>query len=123
MKLGGQCNLRNYCKVNGVLTLPWGAYADMITAVVIEDGISDIGQMAFYELKNLESVTFGADVVEIRGYAFKNCVSLTTVTGTENLQNICQGAFYGCSALSELEILEGCVIGSWAFTKSGVTVD
>ncbi|MBQ7871868.1 MAG: exo-alpha-sialidase, partial [Oscillospiraceae bacterium] len=59
----GQCNLRNYWKVDGVLTLPWGEYADQITKVVIEDGIHDIGQMAFYELKNLETVELGADVV------------------------------------------------------------
>ena len=119
----GQCNLRNYWKVNGVLTLPWGAYADMITTVVIEDGIHDIGQMAFYELPNLETVTLGADVVEIRNYAFKNCVSLTTVTGTEGLQNICEGAFYGCAALTDLVIPEACAVGDWAFTKSGVTVN
>ena len=121
-KLGGQCNLRNYWKVNGVLTLPWGDYADQITSVVIEDGIHDIGQMAFYELPNLETVTLGKDVVEIRNYAFKNCVSLTTVTGTEGLQNICEGAFYGCSALTGLTIPEGCAVGDWAFTRSGVTV-
>ena len=116
--LGGQCNLRNYWKVNGVLTLPWGAYADMITAVVIEDGIHDVGQMAFYELQNLETVTLGADVVEIRNYAFKNCIALTTVTGTEGLQNICEGAFYGCSSLTELAVPEGCAVGDWAFGGS-----
>ena len=117
----GQCNLRNYWKVDGVLTLPWGEYADQITKVVIEDGIHDIGQMAFYELKNLETVELGADVVEIRNYAFKNCVSLTTVTGG-NLQNICEGAFYGCAALTELTVSEGCAVGEWAFTKSGITL-
>ena len=46
----GETNLKNYWKVNGVLTLPWTPYADMITKVVIEEGIHDIGQMAFYEL-------------------------------------------------------------------------
>ena len=119
---GEQCNLRNYWKVNGVLTLPWGDYADQITSVVIEDGIHDIGQMAFYELPNLQTVTLGADVVEIRNYAFKNCVSLTAVTGTEGLQNICEGAFYGCAALTELTVPEGCAVGEWAFTRSGVSI-
>ena len=116
----GQCNLRNYWKQGGVLNLPWGAYADMITTVVIEDGIHDIGQMAFYALPNLKNVVLGADVVEIRNYAFKNCVSLTSVTGTEGLEFIREGAFYGCSALKEMVIPEDCVIEDWAFSRSGV---
>ena len=119
--LGGQCNLRNYWKENGVLTLPWGGYAEMITTVVIEDGIHDIGQMAFYALPNLTTVTLGKDVIEIRNYAFKNCASLTTIN-LDTVQNICEGAFYGCSALTDVTFAEGVTIGQWAFSKTGVTV-
>ena len=119
---GGQCNLRNYWKVGGVLTLPWGEYADMITTVVIEDGIHDIGQMAFYELPNLTSVTLGADVIEIRNYAFKNCVSLTTIN-LDGVEYIREGAFYGCSALTDVTLAEGVTVEDWAFSKSGVTLN
>ncbi|MBR5294829.1 MAG: leucine-rich repeat protein, partial [Oscillospiraceae bacterium] len=98
----GESNLKNYWKVNGELTLPWGAYADQIVEVVINDGIHDIGQMAFYELPNLQKVTLGKDIVEIRNYAFKNCASLTTIN-LENVDFIREGAFYGCSALENLE--------------------
>ncbi|MBQ2383807.1 MAG: hypothetical protein II290_07180, partial [Oscillospiraceae bacterium] len=59
----GQTNLKNYWKVNGVLTLPWGGYADQITKVVIEEGIHDIGQMAFYEMPNLRKVVLADSVV------------------------------------------------------------
>ena len=119
---GGQTNLKNYWKVNGVLTLPWGAYADMITTVVIEDGIHDVGQMAFYELKNLTTVKLGADVTEIRNYAFKNCTSLTTIN-LENVDYIREGAFFGCSALENVTLGAEVVIEDWAFTQSGVTLN
>ena len=115
--LDGQCNLKNYWKVNGVLTLPWGAYAEMITKVVIEDGIHDIGQMAFYELPNLTEVVLGADIVEIRNYAFKNCQNLTTIN-LENVDFIREGAFYGCSSLTGVQFMDGVVIEDWAFTRS-----
>ena len=113
----GQTNLKNYWKVNGVLTLPWGDYADQIVEVVINDGIHDIGQMAFYELPNLKTVTLGKDIVEIRNYAFKNCASLTTIN-LENVDFIREGAFYGCSALENLEFMDGVVIEDWAFSKT-----
>ena len=113
--LNGQCNLKNYWKVNGVLTLPWGEYADMITTVVISDGIHDLGQMAFYELKNLTTVKLGADVTEIRNYAFKNCTSLTTIN-LENVDTILEGAFFGCSALENINLGENVVVADWAFS-------
>ena len=113
----GQTNLKNYWKVNGVLTLPWSAYADMITTVVIEDGIHDIGQMAFYELKNLTTVVLGEDVTEIRNYAFKNCTALTSIN-LENVDDIREGAFYGCSALTEINLGENVNIEDWAFSKT-----
>ena len=115
----GQTNLKNYWKVNGVLTLPWSAYAEQITEVVISDGIHDIGQMAFYELPNLQRVTLGADIVEIRGYAFKNCKSLTTIN-LENVDFIREGAFYGCDKLENVTFMDGVVIEDWAFTKTPV---
>ena len=113
----GQTNLKNYWKVSGVLTLPWSAYAEMITEVVIEDGIHDIGQMAFYELPNLKRVTLGADIVEIRNYAFKNCTSLTEIN-LENVDFIREGAFYGCSSLETVNLMDGVVIEDWAFSKT-----
>ena len=89
----------------------------MITEVVIEDGIHDIGQMAFYQLPNLTTVTLGADIVEIRNYAFKNCQSLTTIN-MENVDFIREGAFYGCSALEDLRFMDGVVVEDWAFSRT-----
>ena len=120
-QLDGQTNLKNYWKVNGVLTLPWGEYADQIVKVVIEDGIHDIGQMAFYELKNLTEVQLGKDVTEIRNYAFKNCTALVSIN-LGDVDCIREGAFYGCAALENITFAEGVVIGDWAFTKTPVVL-
>ena len=117
----GESNLKNYWKVDGVLTLPWGEYADMITRVVINEGIHDIGQMAFYELPNLQEVVLPESIVEIRGYAFKNCAKLTTIN-LEVVDFIREGAFYGCSALQNIQFAEGVVIEDWAFTRTPVAV-
>ena len=120
--LASQCNMRNYWKVSGVLTLPWGEYADMITSVVIEEGIHDLGQMAFYGMPNLESVTLAESVTEIRNYTFKNCKALTSIN-LENVDYIREGAFYGCEALTDVTLSEGVVVEDWAFSKTGAIID
>ena len=112
----GETNMKNYWKVNGVLTLPWGEYADQIRKVVIEDGIHDLGQMAFYQLPNLTTVELGADVTEVRNYCFKNCQSLTTIN-LENVDYIREGAFYGCTSLEGVRLADNVVVEDWAFTK------
>ena len=118
---GGKCNMKNYWKVNGELTLPWGAYAEQITTVVIEEGVNAVGQMAFYELPNLTTVLLPEAVEEIRSYAFKNCAALTGIN-LENVEYIREGAFYGCSALEDVSFREGAVIEDWAFSKTAVVL-
>ncbi len=116
----GACNMRNYWKVDGVLTLPWGDYADQITTVVIEEGVNAIGQMCFYELPNLTTVVLPESVEEIRSYAFKNDRALTVID-LSNVDQIREGAFYGCSALTDVVLSDDVVIEDWAFSHSGFT--
>ena len=116
----GKCNMANYHKVNGVLTLPWDAYAEIITTVVIEEGVHAVGQMAFYELPNLTTVVLPESVEEVRNYAFKNVTTLTDIN-LEVVESIREGAFYGCSSLSDVSFAPFVTVDEWAFTRSGVT--
>ena len=115
----GQCNMKNYWKVNGELTLPWGAYAETITKVVVEEGVNAIGQMAFYGLPNLQEVVLASSVWEIRNYAFKGCESLTTVDLTP-VTMFREGCFYGCSNLTDVTFGPYFGLEDWAFSKTPV---
>jgi hypothetical protein len=117
----GKVNMRNYWKQNGELVLPWGEYADLITTVVVEEGVNAIGQMAFYELPNLKTVVLADSVDEIRNYAFKNVKTLVEIN-LEVVEAIREGAFYGCSALENVEFAENVEIGEWAFSRTAVTL-
>ncbi|MBQ2383098.1 MAG: leucine-rich repeat protein, partial [Oscillospiraceae bacterium] len=118
-RFNGKCNLANYHKVGGVLTLPWSAYAETITKVVIEEGINAVGQMAFYGLPNLKTVVLASTVEEVRNYAFKNVTSLTDIN-LENVMFIREGAFYGCSGLKDLTFMSGVTIEDWAFSYTDI---
>ena len=112
-------NMKHYWKVNGKLTLPWTPYAEQITKVVVEEGVNGIGQMAFYELPNLQSVVLADSVDEIYGYSFKNCTALTSIN-LENILFIREGAFYGCSGLTEVTFNENVYVEEWAFGRTGI---
>lgn len=61
--------------------VPWNASKASITSVVIEEGVTTIGDNAFYALNNnaYTSVTIPSTVTSIGEYAFSGCGKLTTV--------------------------------------------
>lgn len=85
-------------------TAPWYKDREDIKKIIIEEGITTIGHMAFYGLDNMENVIFPKTLVTIEKMAFFECSSLNSVTFPENLEKIGELAFYGCKSLRELII-------------------
>ena len=84
--------------------MPWYAWADQITAVVVKEGVTALGDYAFYGLPALKTVSVPEGVTYIGAYAFKNCTALTAVNLPEGLTKLGESAFYGCTALPAVEI-------------------
>ena len=87
-------------------------------SVVIPEGVTKIGNYAFYECSSLTSITIPEGVTEIGTSAFYKCDHLTSVTIPENsrLTEIGSSAFEGCSGLSLISIPKSVTsIGSSAF--------
>lgn len=60
--------------------IPWyDQYREVIKHVVINNGITTIGEKAFMYCSNLESVSIPSTVTKIGYAAFRNCHALTTV--------------------------------------------
>ena len=107
---------------------PWNAYRDTIETVVIEDGVTSIGQYAFYACTSLASITIPKSVTSIGEFAFNNCKALenidlpeeltkinryafaqsglTSVTIPANVKEISEGAFKECTALENVILSE-----------------
>ncbi len=78
------------------------AYRGNSEHVQIPDGVKQIGSEAFKGHKEILDVNIPASVVRINAEAFRNCSSLTGLTGCEGLKTVIRGAFYG-TQLSEGE--------------------
>ena len=73
---------------------PWYNDRDKIKTVVIEDGVTNIGNSAFEICSNLTSVEIPNSVTSIGDNAFNSCKSLTSVEIPNSVTSIGNGAFF-----------------------------
>ena len=96
-----------------LIKAPWREYNSKIKKIVINSGITRIGDNAFCCLPNVTSVSIPGTVVSIGQAAFCDDSSLDNVTIPNSVTTIEQSAFQRCRALSRitlpsnLKILEG----------------
>lgn len=86
---------------------PWSSDNELIKSVVINEGVTYVGQYSFFKCTNLVSVQLPSTITEIGGLgdmttsygAFQECTSLKTINLPEGLKTIGPCAFKKCSAL------------------------
>ena len=83
---------------------PWYNYRSSIKKVVINNGVTSIGDYAFTYCKGLTSITIPNSVTSIGYYAFSGCSGLTSVTIPNSVTSIGGGAFNKCSGLTSITI-------------------
>ena len=118
----------------------WYEYREVIKTVVVDSGVSTIGEGAFSDLPVLQSVIIGENVKSIGAHAFSwsaiqeitlpdgitsigagafsACQMLKKVVLPKDLQSIGDEAFYFCD-LRDIVIPDSVkTIGTWAFTSN-----
>jgi len=83
---------------------PWETEKERITAVVVNEGITSLGDCAFDDLTYITSATLPKSLEKIGTATFQKCKFLKTVNLPENLEILDQWAFDGCASLTEVTI-------------------
>lgn len=94
-----------------------GSFAEdlSITSVIIPEGVTDIGEIAFYGCANLKEVVFPSSLRFIREEAFGDS-AITEALLPAGLELIEEKAFFSCESLRRAEVPGlSTVIGSDAF--------
>ena len=113
LTISGSGDMRNYSDStsNGA---PWNTYRKQINAVVLEPGITSIGDYAFTKFDNLTDIQIPDSVTSIGEWAFYDCGDLTSVKIPACVASIGERAFYKCKGLTRADISAGNV-GNYAF--------
>ncbi len=93
-----------------------------ITDLVIPDGVTSIGDDAFYNCSSLTSVSIPNSVTSIGNGAFLGCSGLTSIIIPDGVTSIGNGAFCRCSGLTTISIPANVSsIGDSAFENCNLT--
>lgn len=92
----------------------WGCSS--LTSIEIPDGVTSIGMSVFDSCSSLTSIEIPVGVTSLKYFVFYGCSSLTSITIPEGLTSIGSSAFESCSSLTSIAILAGVTsIGESAF--------
>ncbi|EKC51134.1 surface antigen BspA, partial [human gut metagenome] len=72
---------------------PFRQNSSIIKSVIIENGVTSIGNYSFSGCANLINITIPNSVTSIGSYAFSDCTSLTSVTIGNSVTSIGSSAF------------------------------
>ena len=123
LTISGSGDMHDY-----VYSSPWHENGNQIRSVLMENGVTGIGNFAFFECISLTSMTIPDSVTCIGNCAFKDCSSLASVTIPDSVASIGVYAFCGCTSLKSVTIPDSVTsIGDYAFgfctSLTGIWVD
>ena len=113
LTISGQGAMGNY---DSVYAQPWSGKRSAIMGVIIKEGVTCVGDMAFASCESLKSVRIPHSVTKIGAFAFRDCKSLTSVQIPQGVTEIESSAFAFCAGLQSVKLPDSVTsIGGWAF--------
>lgn len=83
---------------------PWSYYADSIQAITVENGVTSVGNYAFYQLKKVTAASIADSVTNIGRSAFYECEALVLLDLGNGVRTIGEKAFMLCRSLMSLQL-------------------
>lgn len=96
---------------------PWDAHKEDIENIVVESGVTSLGDYAFAQCTNLEKVTIADTVTDIGMASFYQCDALKSLALPNSVKVVDDYAFYGCYSMKTLNLGNVERIGAYAFAQ------
>ena len=104
LTISGMGEMKKYSYSNYSVDTPWYSNRSSVKSVIIENGVTSIGNYAFYYCSSLTSIEIPDSVTSIGNYAFYYCSSLTSIEIPNSVTSIGNSAFSGCSRLENMTL-------------------
>lgn len=104
LTISGSGNMADYDEDN---LPPWYSYRDRILWLTLPDGLTSVGDMAFYDCVNLTAVVIPDSVISIGELAFCQNRGMTVLTLGSGLEFIGRSAFEQCDSLPDVRLPNG----------------
>lgn len=104
LTLSGKGAMKDFGTVDDYGPRPMWYASDSVKKIVIENGITTIGNETFYGCEALTSVTIPDSVTSIGRYAFEYCSKLESITIPDSVISIDSMAFSQCRNLKTITI-------------------
>lgn len=86
---------------------PWFSYRSSITDIVIENGVTSIGDYAFYSCDKITNFEIPNTVTRIGDYAYASCGNVTDIIIPDSVNYLGKSAFAGCQSLENVQLGRG----------------
>jgi len=121
LTVSGAGDMTDYAKFEDV---PWYSERDNIRSVVIEEGITRVGDGSFGYCHALASVSLPESLTVIGESAFYDCTALTDIAIPGSVTKISYRAFFSCKALPAITIPDSVTdLGDKAFYSCEALTD
>ena len=90
------------------------SYCEELTSITMPNSLKTIGKYAFENCKSLATITIPNSVTSIGKWAFRDCYVLKSIIIGNHIKNIDECAFYNCESLKTVNIAD---IASWCKIK------
>ena len=115
LTISGSGEMESYASLNDV---PWSDLRSLINQIIIQEGVTKIGDCAFGDCSVPTSITIPNGVEYLGRYAFGGCTGLESITVPDSVETIGQNAFSGCTKLESVTIGSGVkIIEDFAFSS------
>ena len=102
LTISGTGDMYNYDYTNNLA--PWNSVSNNIKNIVLPEGLTSIGEWAFYLCASVTSISIPEGVSSIGVRAFCNCSSLTSISIPNSVTSVGERAFYSCYNLASVTL-------------------
>ena len=83
---------------------PWTSISDKIEKLVIEEGVTKLGNTAFLLCGNMKTISFPESLTDLGEDTFQYCTSLKDIRIPSRVEQIRAGVFFACKSLKSVTI-------------------